>query len=228
VLIIVAVLTFVSALLHRENGRARRDLCWLTGGMLFGIPFQGVIGGITVLTQLNPYVVALHLMLSMVLIALSVWLVRRTRHLTPTMVATRWAFATRATFVIMWLAVWLGTIVTGSGPHAGDANAPRTGLIVEPVAHVHAAFVYAAIALTVLCVIGLRSRAAMLLVAVEVVQAAIGLTQYHLGLPIVLVALHLLGASLAVAATTNLMLSVRRLRRDSRSPVEASVQPAQR
>jgi len=64
VLIIAAVLTFVSALLYREDGRPRRDLRWLTAGMALGIPLQGVIGGITVLTQLNPYVVALHLVLA--------------------------------------------------------------------------------------------------------------------------------------------------------------------
>ena len=51
--------------------------------MALGIPFQGVIGGITVLTQLNPYVVALHLVLSMILISLAVWLVRKTRRLAP-------------------------------------------------------------------------------------------------------------------------------------------------
>ena len=80
VLIIAAALTFVSAVLYREDGRPRRDLRWLTAGLAFGIPLQGVIGGISVLTQLNPYVVGLHLLLSMVLIALAVWLVRKTWH----------------------------------------------------------------------------------------------------------------------------------------------------
>jgi cytochrome c oxidase assembly protein subunit 15 len=70
VLILAAVLTFISALLYREDGRPRSDLRWLTGGLALGIPLQGVIGGIAVLTQLNPYIVALHLLLSMVLIAL--------------------------------------------------------------------------------------------------------------------------------------------------------------
>jgi cytochrome c oxidase assembly protein subunit 15 len=207
VLVIAALLTFVSALLHRENGRPRRDLRWLTGGMLFGIPFQGVIGGITVLTRLNPYAVALHLIVSMVLIALAVWLVRRTRSVQPMRVQPRLVLLTRATNVSMWLAVWVGTVVTGSGPHAGDSGARRTGLLVESVAHVHAGLVYATIALTVLGVVALRSRAALLVLGVEVVQTAIGLTQYHLGLPIGLVLLHLLGACLAIAATTNLMLS---------------------
>ena len=62
VLIIAAALTFISAMLYRENGRPRTDLRWLAAALALGIPLQGVIGGITVLTQLNPYVVGLHLL----------------------------------------------------------------------------------------------------------------------------------------------------------------------
>ena len=83
--------------------------------------------------------------------------------------------------------------------------------------NLHSGAVYATIAATLLCVALLRSRAALLLLAVELVQAGIGISQYHLGLPIGLVALHLLGASLAIAAATNLVLSVRRLRAASDS-----------
>ena len=210
VLVAIAVLTWVSALLHREQGRPRRDLRWLTAGLAFGIPAQGVIGGVTVLTQLNPFVVALHLLASMVLIALSVWLVRRTRHLAPRPVPGRAALAARAAFVLMWVTVWLGTVVTGSGPHAGDHGAVRTGFDGALVTHLHAAAVYATVAATLAAVWLLRSRAALLLLAVEVLQAALGVLQYRLGLPVGLVILHLLGASLAVAASANLFLSVRR------------------
>ena len=71
---------------------------------------------------------------------------------------------------------------------------------------------------TLACLVLLRSRAAALLLAVEGVQAGIGIAQYHLGLPIGLVVLHLLGASLAIAAGTNLMLSFRAPRRSGLSP----------
>lgn len=209
-LVIIAVLTWASAFLARDDGRLRRDLRWLAGGMALGIPLQAVIGGISVLTQLNPFVVALHLLVSMVLIALSVWLVRRTRALVPAPASQLAVILVRATFVLMGVAVWLGTVVTGSGPHAGDENAARTGFDGVVVAHLHAGAVWATMAATVGCLILLRSRAAWLVLGVEVLQAAIGLTQYHLGLPIGLVILHLLGAALAVAAVTNLMLSVRR------------------
>jgi cytochrome c oxidase assembly protein subunit 15 len=210
VLIIAAVLTFVSALLYRENGRPRPDLRWLTGGLALGIALQGVIGGIAVLTQLNPYFVGLHLLLSMVLIALAVWLVRKTWHIAPADVSGLSVVATRITFVLMWLAVWLGTLVTGSGPHAGDENAPRNALDGMLVTRLHTSVVYATIAASVICFALLRSRAVLLLVLVEILQAGIGIAQYQLGLPIELVALHLLGASLAIATVTNLVLSVRR------------------
>jgi heme a synthase len=210
VLIIAAALTLVSAMLYRENGRPRPDLRWLAGGLALGIPLQGVIGGITVLTQLNPYVVGLHLLLSMVLIALAVWLVRKAWHFAPARVSGLSVAATRVTVVLMWLAIWLGTMLTGSGPHAGDENAPRNGLDAMLLTGLHSGMVYATIAASVICFVLLRSRAAVLLLLVEVVQGGIGVAQYQLGLPIWLVALHLLGASLAIATVTNLMLSVTR------------------
>ena len=210
VLISAAALTFISAMLYREDGRPRPDLRWLAGGLALGIPLQGVIGGITVLTQLNPYVVALHLLLSMVLIALAVWLMRKTWLFAARGASNLSVIATRATFVLMWLAVWLGTLVTGSGPHAGDENAPRNGLDGLMLTRLHSGVVYATVAVSVICFVLLRSRAAVLLLLVEIVQAGIGVAQYQLGLPIWLVALHLLGASLAIATVTNLMLSVTR------------------
>ena len=100
-------------------------------------------------------------------------------------------------------------VLTGSGPHAGDSRVPRNGLDGLLLTNLHTAAVFATVAGTVVCAALLRSRAAALLLAVEVVQAGIGIAQYQLGLPIGLVLLHLLGAALAIAAGTNLMLSVR-------------------
>ena len=210
VLVTGAVLTFVSALLYRENGRPRSDLRWLAGGLALGIPLQGVIGGITVLTQLNPYVVGIHLLLSMLLIALAVLLVRKSWQRLPAETSGVVVVMTRATFVLMWLAVWLGTLVTGSGPHAGDENAPRNGLDAMLLTRLHSTVVYATVVASLACLWLLRSRAVLLLLIVETIQVGIGVAQYQLGLPIWLVALHLLGASLAIATVTNLMLSVRR------------------
>ena len=78
--------------------------------------------------------------------------------------------ATRVTFVLMWLAVWLGTLVTGSGPHAGDENAPRNGLDGMLLTRLHTSMVYATVAASVICFLLLRSRAVLLLLLVEIVQ----------------------------------------------------------
>jgi cytochrome c oxidase assembly protein subunit 15 len=110
----------------------------------------------------------------------------------------------------MWLAVWFGTLVTGSGPHAGDEIAPRNGLDGMLLTRLHSSMVYATVAASAVCFLLLRSRAVLLLLLVELAQVGIGVAQYQLGLPIWLVALHLLGASLAIAATTNVLLSVSR------------------
>ena len=82
-LVVIALLTWVSAVLPRQDARRRRPVRWLSGGLLLGIPAQAVIGGISVLFRLNPYIVALHLLASMILIALSVWLVRLTWRIPP-------------------------------------------------------------------------------------------------------------------------------------------------
>jgi cytochrome c oxidase assembly protein subunit 15 len=210
VLIIIAVLTFVSALLYRDPTRAgrRRDLSWLAGALALGIPAQGVVGGLTVLTGLNPYLVGMHLLLSMLLISLSVWLVRLTRHSTPRSVPGPLAVLPGITLGLLWLTVVIGTVLTGSGPHAGDSRVPRNGLDAMLLTYLHSAAVFATVVGTIGCLVLLRSRAALLLLAIEVLQAGVGIAQYQLGLPIGLVALHLLGAALAIAAGTNLMLSV--------------------
>lgn len=229
VLVVIAVATYVAAMLHREPGK-RRDLRWLAAGLALGIPAQAVLGGITVLFDLNPYLVGAHLLLSMVLIALSVWLVRLTRGWTARPVAPGVAALPRVTLALLGIAVVVGTVLTGSGPHAGDADVPRNGLDPTFLTDLHSAAVYAAVAATVLCVALLRSRAAVLLLGVELAQAGVGIAQYHLGLPIGLVLLHLLGASLAIAAGTNLMLSVRAARpavetTDAAQPAEAARVP---
>ncbi len=103
-----------------------------------GVPFQAVIGGISVLTDLNPWIVSLHLILSMGLIAASTVLLVLVRGgLAGSRVARAALVVT--SYAVTWVVVYLGTIVTGSGPHAGDAKAPRNGLDPQVMSHVHAA-----------------------------------------------------------------------------------------
>ena len=217
VLVAVVALTWITALRFRDpqrpdvRGGRRRDVRWLAGGLLLGIPAQIVIGGFSVLTHLNPWVVGLHFIVSMALVGLATGLVRVSWRSPRVLVDHGLAvIATRVAFAGMVVAVWLGTVVTGSGPHAGDLDAVRNGLDGGLLAHLHAAAVWVTIGATVVCLFFTRSRAVLLLLAVEVLQAALGLAQFHLGVPVPLVALHLLGASLAVAAVTNLLLAVRR------------------
>jgi cytochrome c oxidase assembly protein subunit 15 len=144
------------------------------------------------------------------IITLTVALVRRSRtspypH-TPPVVR---ALAT-ACVAAMWTTVTLGTVVTGSGPHSGDAQAGRTGFDEEVVSQLHADSVFALLGITVGLIIAtrvtatsrtLRQLATWLLVA-ELAQAAVGFIQYFTGLPIVAVAVHMLMAAILIALVT--------------------------
>ena len=188
--------------------------------LALGVPAQAVIGGVTVLTDLNPWIVSLHLLVSLAMVSVAVVLVRRVgegdgpaRDLVPRGVA----LLARAVFVVGWVVLYVGTAVTGSGPHAGDADAPRNGLDPAALSQLHSDMVFLLLGLTVAAVLVMRgaaaparaARAAVALLAVEMAQALIGFVQYFTGLPVVLVAFHLLGAAVVSAALAWLLVSVR-------------------
>jgi len=211
VLIAVAVATLI--VVWRWAGSSRH-LRRVATALALGIPLQGVIGGITVLTDLNPWVVALHLLLSLALVSGSVLLIVRVADIGSTPVVPWAARLVIAIYAVGWVVVYLGTVVTGSGPHAGDRDALRNGLDPHLMSQVHAVAVYLLVALTVVAMWSLRGsgspyRWAISLLGVLLVQGAIGFIQYWTGLPIALVALHLLGASVLVAVATRLLLAVR-------------------
>jgi cytochrome c oxidase assembly protein subunit 15 len=217
VLAAVAVATLVTAWRQRPR---RRDLRRLALVLALGIPIQAVLGGITVLTKLNPWVVTLHFVASMVMVALATILLRRSAGPGGRGVPAGGPLPRRLAVAVMATAacvVYLGTVVTGSGPHAGDIDAVRTGLDPALVAQLHADLVFLLVGLSAGLVVTLAAtgaptgqrRAALLLVAVELAQGAVGYTQYFLKLPAWLVAVHMLGASLVVAAAVNLVLATR-------------------
>jgi cytochrome c oxidase assembly protein subunit 15 len=188
--------------------------------LALGVPAQAVIGGITVLTDLNPWVVSLHLLVSLAMVGVAVVLLRRldegegpVRPLVPAGVG----WLVRTIFVVGWLVLYVGTVVTGSGPHAGDIHAPRNGLDPRALSQLHSDLVMLLVGLTVAVVLVLRTtdvpsgvrRAAAALVAIEVAQAIVGFVQYASGLPVVVVAFHLLGAALVSAALAWLLVSIR-------------------
>lgn len=206
----VAVACFLAALGARHR-RATR-LSFVVG---LGIPLQAVIGGITVLTDLNPWIVAGHFLLSMAMVMVCVALLDELRSpdrdLAPALPRTlAWA-----TLAVGWVVLYLGTVVTGAGPHAGDTDSPRNGLDPATVSHLHAYAVYALVALTLaLLAVAVRgghrwlARVTTLVLLVEVLQGTLGWVQYALDLPVLLVALHMLGAGLLVAGLARIALAV--------------------
>ncbi|MGJ3507264.1 COX15/CtaA family protein [Enemella sp. A6] len=218
VLVFVALGMMAAAQYHRdETGQRRPGMRTLALLVLIGMPTQAIVGGIVVLTQLPPSWVAIHLWLSLVLIALSVQLVRRAHKLRPKVLPTLPVFLVRGIFVVMWVTVLMGTLTTGAGPHAGDADVARNGLNFLNMAKAHAWTVWAMVAATVLAVVLIRSRAAIALLVAQLLQGLFGYLQiFDAGngeplLPMqLLVAAHMLLLTVVVALTTNLMLTVRR------------------
>jgi len=216
-LALIAIITFVLVLRMR---RERRDLFWLALLVGLYIPLQAVIGGITVLTQLNPFVVGLHFLASVPLVALAAALVIRA-YATPgprALAVPRWyAVVTHVTTVVVLVTVVVGVLVTGSGPHAGDTAAARNGLDPEFMQHVHSWPAYATFALTLVLVAGawrtppaLRLQLwTLLLLAVEFAQIAVGLWQARTGLPVVLVNIHMVLSMLLVAAMTAVVMHLK-------------------
>jgi cytochrome c oxidase assembly protein subunit 15 len=198
--------------------KERKDLFLLALGLLASIPAQAVIGGITVLTQLNPWVVGLHFLVSMALVVFAMLLVNRAygrtgqfRTLPLTSLPGVLRPVMTAVALFSAIAVMLGVVVTGAGPHAGDANAPRNDLDWDLFSHIHAVPAYLVTAGTLLAVYlvfrrgisGTFRTAVLLLLGVTVLQAVIGFTQYYNGIPALLVGAHMLGAALLMAAATN-------------------------
>jgi cytochrome c oxidase assembly protein subunit 15 len=200
--VVVAGLCILSA--WRSGRRRATRLALAVAGI---VPAQIVIGGISVKTHLNPWVVALHLLVSMAIIGICVLLLDEVRPFRRDVTPTGLRRLSWLVFGAGWLVLYLGTVVTGSGPHAGDEDARRTGLNPHVFSHVHAAAVYLLVALTLtLLVVAARGghdavrRAATWLLVIEVGQGTVGFLQYFNDLPESLVALHMLGAALTSAA----------------------------
>lgn len=219
VLVIVAIATFLLVVRMRKQ---RRDLFWLAIFIGLGIPVQAVIGGITVLTQLDPYVVGLHFVVSIALVVLSTMFVfrvyrgnaPRTWAASPFVVAVVWLMA-----VFQAITIVFGILTTGSGPHAGDINARRNGLDSELLQHLHSYPAYVALGLSVLALIVAVSlrltalrKALVALLALNTVQIIVGIAQSRMGLPELLVGIHMLLACLVSAAVTLVLLNLRKPR----------------
>ena len=215
VIMIAVVAVFIAAYRERPARPAVRWWAWVT---LLGVPAQAVLGGISVLTDLNPWVVCAHFLLSMALVgaATVLWWNTRTPTPEPSAVPLLVRRLGGATWVLTYAVFAVGTLVTGSGPHAGDAKAVRLPLRPAAISQLHADLVM----LLVGVAIGLAVFAAAVgappaartatrvLVGVLAFQAAIGFAQYFAGLPTGLVELHVTGAAVLAAAATATLLAL--------------------
>jgi cytochrome c oxidase assembly protein subunit 15 len=219
---VVAVSVIAAVLGSLIRTPRRRDLTWWSLGLVAGVVAQIVLGGITVLTDLHPLSVQGHFLLSMVIVANAVILVRRAGEpdgvprvdvVAPTTRRLVWGL-----FVMTSIAVVTGTIVTGTGPHAGDEDARRFGFEISDVARVHGITVIVTILLALAVVARVRTRpderAALShgltnWLFVAVLQAVVGYAQYFTGVPVLLVAIHIAGATALYCMTTALVLDLR-------------------
>lgn len=221
VLVVVVIVMFLLVVRMRRTRPELRRLAFFLG---LGIPAQAVLGGVTVLTGLNSWLVGAHFLVSIVLVVLAAWLVYRVRAGTGSRepaVPTPFSAIVSVTSVFVGLTVVVGVIVTGSGPHAGDAATPRNGLDPALLQHVHSWPGYITLGLTVLLLVLASSRRltavkgpVTLLLGVELVQVAVGITQSRLGLPELLVGIHMVLACVLVAAMTTVVLATRMSSRD--------------
>jgi len=212
-LMLIALAAFITVLvINRQRvsaGLARRKhLTKLAIAVVLGILAQAVLGGITVLTGLNPLTVAAHFLVSMILIAVSVALLVRAvepDEAAETAVAKPVRYLIQAITALTLLIIVLGTFVTGTGPHAGDtADVPRIGIDPVTITHVHSTAVQFFFGLVIGLVVAVLAnespriflKRSLIVLAVGLGQGAIGYIQYFTGLPWALVAVHVLGACL--------------------------------
>jgi cytochrome c oxidase assembly protein subunit 15 len=215
---LVGILALVVVVLVWRLRAQRRDLFVFAAIVLGGVVAQALVGGVTVLTGLNPFIVGFHYIASLVLVCVSAaFLVRmdaapgaRARA-----VPLWYAITTHVTTLVLAVTIVFGVLTTGAGPHSGDADSVRNGFNAEVLEHVHSWPGYALLALTVLLVVvaWLRRlpvrRWITALLAIEVVQIAVGLYQARNGLPEWAVGTHMVLAALTAATMTVVVLHLK-------------------
>ncbi|MGD0881194.1 MAG: COX15/CtaA family protein [Acidimicrobiales bacterium] len=205
VLLVVACgVTWVASMFRTPS---RRDLRWLSGGLILGILGESVLGAAVVYSKLNAYVVMTHFMVGIALLTVSVVLTLRAAHGPGrgTLVVTRRVLVTsRVYLVLLVLAIAAGTATTGAGPHAGGKGAKRVPIPLADMARIHAetVLVTGAVLLALLWLLWKSNAPARvqesgrILIGAMVIQGIIGYTQYFTHLPVVLVWFHVIGATL--------------------------------
>jgi cytochrome c oxidase assembly protein subunit 15 len=217
---LIAVAVFVAAWRFRPGGRRRRDLVWLAVVQPAGILAQAVLGGIVVLTKLNPAFVALHFLASIAVLAAAVALhVRCTEGEAPARSLVRADLRLLGYGVVAAVALMLaaGTVITGTGPLAGAGAVPRFHLPLAGATQFHADIGWLLGGLAVPLAVGLRLtrapapavRLGWALLALIGLQGMIGYIQYFSGLPAGLVWVHVCGSTLIWIVALRLMFALR-------------------
>ena len=209
VLVIFALATLIAVL---RSGR--KDLRILAAGQFLGIFGQGVLGGITVLTNLNPLSVASHFLLSTILIAAATSLHSR-RKGPAVKTSAHGVISNFSKIHVTWtaLVIVLGTIVTAAGPHAGDSDVPRLDVAMQDIARLHSISVIILMLLTIVFyrrseLTALTKHRIGIFFLISLAQGALGYIQYFLGVPELLVGLHILGTTLVWISAWRIWLSV--------------------
>ena len=218
---VVSASVILAVLLAHLIRPRRKDLVLLAWSLVIGVLAQVIIGGIVVLTGLNPFANMAHFLVSMILVACSYTLMRRAGDETQTRYfriapqkAQRFMFLLFCASVI---AIVTGTVVTATGPHAGDEDAVRFGFELTSVARVHSVSIIATVALiayiawqsTKSSTFALLREPIQTLLFASLAQAALGYTQYFTGVPAALVAAHIVGAVFFFVAVLNVVLHPR-------------------
>ncbi|KZE18226.1 heme A synthase [Brevibacterium casei] len=208
--VLLALLGVAILVLLWKHRKARPDLFWLNIGLTAIVPVQAVMGGITVWTKLNPWVVAGHFVPSAIAVGVAAYFVRRTydtgvrtgEKAPNPLPALGWIILVLTAVIVLF-----GVLTTGAGPHSGSTISTRNGLDNVWVTRLHALPVWLLVAATITALLYARRRWApmvaplVVLLVVEIAQGVIGYAQYFLGVPIVLVAFHMIGLSATIAAS---------------------------
>ena len=209
-LVIACILSILAVLVSK-----RKDLRLLVLGQLGGIFGQAILGGITVLTDLHPLPVAGHFILSIILIAGAQSLLTKARapFIRKKLETNTLHLLARSHVLLTFLVIIIGTVVTGSGPHAGDVAAPRFNFDVRTVAWLHAELVIALLGISLAYFIYVSTpmtskRLLKFFFLAAIFQGSIGYIQYFLGLPEVIVAAHMLGSTLVWICAWKVWLTI--------------------
>jgi cytochrome c oxidase assembly protein subunit 15 len=220
VTVVVSVLSIVVFLAAVSLRPRRRDVTWLAAGLLIGLAAQIVLGGLVVLFKLNPYLVALHFFLTLAVLGVAIVLYcladpARAAHRPTPVVRDGIVWFVRLQFAVLVAVVLAGTVVTGSGPHAGNKDAKRIAIAFRDAAELHSTIALFLIGVTLGGLFALHlanapgriQRHAQLVLEIYAAQGVLGYLQYALHDNAAVVELHMLGATLAFGSTLLLVLA---------------------